>query len=95
MGLSKNRGGLGFRDLYGFNIALLWKHCWHFLNNPMSLVSRLFKAKYFPSSHVLNAVKGQGSSFIWQDIWKAKEKLCKGFKWVLGDGNSIVVTKDP
>lgn len=30
----KSKGGLGFRDLYGFNLALLGKHVWNFLNNP-------------------------------------------------------------
>lgn len=95
MGLSKRNDGLGFRDLYGFNIALLGKHCWHFMNNPTSLVSRLFKAKYFPTTHVLKAAKGHGASFIWTGVWKAKEELIKGFRWVIGDGKEIVATKDP
>ncbi|XP_074374765.1 uncharacterized protein LOC141715185 [Apium graveolens] len=94
MGLLKKKGGLGFRDLFGFNIALLGKHCWNFMSNPMSLVSRLFKAKYFPSTHVLNVNKGQGASFIWNGIWTAKEELKKGFRWVLGSGDDIVATKD-
>lgn len=34
MSMGKNEGGLGYRDLYGFNIALLAKHCWTFLNKP-------------------------------------------------------------
>lgn len=95
MSYSKNSGGMGFRDLYGFNIALLGKHCWKFMHNPSSLVSRVFKAKYFPSTTVLKATKGQGSSFIWTGIWQAKEELVKGFRWVLGDGKDIVATKDP
>lgn len=59
MGFSKSKGGLGFRDLYGFNIALLGKHCWNFMCNPTSFVSRLFKARYFSSSHVLKANRGR------------------------------------
>ena len=95
MSYSKSSGGMGFKDLYGFNIAFLGKHCWKFMHNPSSLVSRVFKAKYFPSTTVLKAVKGQGSSFIWTGIWQAKEELVKGFRWVLGDGKDIVATKDP
>lgn len=95
MGLSKKKGGLGFRDLYGFNIALLGKYCWNFMSNPMSLVARLYKAKYFPSTHLLKVTHGQGASFIWNDIWMAKEELKKGFRWVLGNGEDIVATKDP
>ncbi|KAL8119214.1 hypothetical protein AgCh_016651 [Apium graveolens] len=94
MGLPKSKGGLGFRDLYGFNIALLGKHCWNFMSNPTSFVSRLFKARYFPTTHVLKAVKGQSASFIWSGIWLAKEELKKGFKWVLGNRVDIVAIKD-
>lgn len=95
MSTAKSKGGLGFRSLYGFNIALLGKHVWHFLHNANTLVSRVFKAKYFPNSNVLKATKGSASSFIWKGIWTAKEEICKGFRWVVGNGRSIVATKDP
>ncbi|XP_074356362.1 putative mitochondrial protein AtMg00310 [Apium graveolens] len=52
---SKNKGGLGFRSLYGFNLALLGKHVWHLLNNTGSLVERVFKARYFQQNHFLKA----------------------------------------
>lgn len=59
------KGGLGFRNLHGFNISLLGKHCWKFSHQPHALVSRLYKARYFANSHLLRASKGTGSSFIW------------------------------
>lgn len=31
MSMSKNKQGLGFKNLYDFNIALLGKHCWNSL----------------------------------------------------------------
>lgn len=43
MSLARNEGGMGFHILYGFNMDLLEKHCWNFLNNLNSLVSRVFK----------------------------------------------------
>lgn len=95
MSISKSQGGLGFRDLYGFNIALLGKHIWSFIHNANSLVSRIFKARYFPHSTVLKAAKGQCGSFLWSGIWTAKEELKKGFRWVLGNRDSIVAAKDP
>lgn len=95
MSLSKSKGGLGFRNLYGFNIALLGKQCWNFMNNPDSLVSRLFRARYFPNSHFLQAAKGNDGSFIWNGIWTAKEELRRGFRWVLGNGENIVAVRDP
>lgn len=64
MSLPKSKGGLGFRNLYDFNIALLGKHVWNFICNPNSLVARVFKRRYFPNSHVLKASRGEGSSFL-------------------------------
>ncbi|XP_074373956.1 uncharacterized protein LOC141714331 [Apium graveolens] len=92
---SKDRGGLGFRSLGGFNIALLGKHIWNFIRNQNSLVSRVMKARCFPSCHILQARKGDGWSFLWSGIFEAKEELLKGFKWVLGNGESINIFKDP
>lgn len=91
--MSKRQGGLGFRNLYGFNIALLGKHVWNFLQNPNTLVSRLYKVKYFPNSHVLKTEKGQDPSFIWSRIWSSKEALSSGFRWIVCDGNDIVTLK--
>lgn len=93
--MSKRKGGLGFRNLYGFNIALMGKHCWRFMQDPNALVSRVYKARYFPDSHPLRAVKGHEPSFIWSGIWAAKEELLSGFRWVIGDGNDIRATTDP
>lgn len=57
------------------------------MHNPNALVSRVYKARYFPDSYCLRAVKGQGSNFIWPGICAAKEELVKSFRWVVGDGN--------
>lgn len=92
--MSKRKGGMGFRNLYGFNIALLGKHVWNFLHNPDALVTRLYKAKYFPHSNVLKAKKGVDPIFIWAGIWTAKEELSAGFRWIVGDGNDVVEVKD-
>ncbi|XP_074341831.1 uncharacterized protein LOC141679224 [Apium graveolens] len=47
MSVSRHKGGLGFRSLYGFNIALIGKQCWRLIKEPQSLVARIFKARYF------------------------------------------------
>lgn len=46
---SKSRGGLEFRDLEMFNLALLAKQGWNIIKNPGSLIARLLKARYSPS----------------------------------------------
>lgn len=55
MGLSKARGGMGFRDLVCFNKALLAKECLRLLQNTDNLASRIIKAKYYPKGIVLEA----------------------------------------
>lgn len=46
----KSEGGLGFKDLYMFNLALLAKQGWRLIQKPDSLVAQLFKAKCYPTS---------------------------------------------
>jgi hypothetical protein len=50
---SKKEGGLGFRDLYGFNLAMLARQAWRMLTNPESLCAKVLKAKYFPNRSIL------------------------------------------
>lgn len=45
----KKDGGLGFRDLHHFNMAMLAKQVWWLINNPDSLWARILKAKYYPN----------------------------------------------
>lgn len=95
MSFPKCKGGLNFRNMHGFNIFLLEKHCWKFMSQPQALVSRVFKARYFSDSRLLRASKGTGSSFIWIGLHYAKEKLLKDYTWILGDGKDIVEDEDP
>lgn len=95
MARDRDKGGLGVRDLHGFNLALLGKQIWRMCSSPTSLMARLFKARYYSNTNILNAVKGSGSSFVWNGIWEAKEQLKKGFKWILGDGRDIRIFHDP
>lgn len=95
MSVSKHKGGLGFRSLYGFNIALVGKQCWKFIKEPQSLVAHIFKARYFPNCHLLQATKQTGASIIWAGLMTAKDALYDGYRWVLGNGVDIDAIKDP
>ncbi|XP_061993305.1 uncharacterized protein LOC133711157 [Rosa rugosa] len=78
---SKEEGGMGFRDLHGHNLALLAKQGWRLLRNPGTLVSRLFKARYFPGSSFLEAPAPNHASACWRGIFAASSVLRGGIRW--------------
>lgn len=57
----KGEGGLGFRDIHTFNLAMLAKQEWRLLKNPDSLCAQVLRVKYYPSGEVLNAVGNLGT----------------------------------
>jgi hypothetical protein len=61
-------GGVGFRDLKVFNQALLARQAWRLLQFPDSLCSRLPKAKYYPTSNLLDIAFIQHASPTWKCI---------------------------
>ncbi|KAB1997650.1 hypothetical protein ES319_D12G038100v1 [Gossypium barbadense] len=90
----KDLGGLGFRDLCKFNVALLAKQGWRFLIKPESLVARIFKAKYFPHRDFWNARIGNYPSYVWKSTFAARKLLEEGMGWKVGSGTKINVWRD-
>ena len=68
----KNRGGLGFRDLRSFNLALLAKQGWRLLTNSNTLFSQVYKAKYFPHCNFTKATLGRSPSYAWRSLMAAQ-----------------------
>lgn len=87
-------GGMGFRDIHCFNLALLAKQAWRLIENPDSLYATVLRARYFPSGDLLNAELKKGSSFTWQSIWAGISTLKRGHIWRVGDGTNIDIWKD-
>jgi hypothetical protein len=94
MSVAKSQGGLGFRDLVIFNQALLAKQGWRLIQNPSSLVAKIFQSKYYPSSSFLEAPLGSRVSFVWRSLFHAKGLLLRGILWRVGNGSSIRIWKD-
>ena len=90
----KLEGGLGFRDLKAFNLALLAKQGWRIQENPDSLVHKVFKAKYFTGSTFMEAQMGKRPSYIWRSILSAREVITRGSRWVIGNGRRVHIWND-
>ena len=74
----KERGGMGFRDLHCFNLALLAKQCWRLLCEPDSLCATVLRAKYFPEGDLLNCSLKKGNSYTWQSLWYGIQSFKRG-----------------
>jgi len=94
MGRNKNIGGLGYRDLECFNMAMLVKQCWRLLKWPDSLVACVMREKYHPSVDFLDSNIGRRPSFVWRSIWQTKPLLQEGLMWRVGNGSKIKLWED-
>lgn len=94
LGRKKDNGGLGFRELDCFNMAMLAKQGWRILKFPDSLAARVMREKYFPDSNFLKANLGKRPSFAWRSIWQAKSLLEEGIIWRVGNGSKIKIWED-
>ena len=91
---SKLKGGMGFKNLQAFNLAMLAKQGWRLLENPNSLVARMYKAKYYPYGDVLKAGLGSSPSFTWRSLMQGLEVMKKGTRWRVGNGKLIHIWED-
>ncbi|KAL0407261.1 UNVERIFIED_CONTAM: putative mitochondrial protein [Sesamum latifolium] len=92
---SKLEGGLGFRRLELFNLAMLAKQLWRVLSQPDKLLSRVLKAKYFPNGDVFSATLGPRPSYTWRSVMAAQTLFRAGCHWRVGSGLQIRVWSDP
>jgi len=76
--MHKNDGGMGFKSLGTFNIAMLGKQGWKILTNPESRIARIYKARYFPTCNFLESSLGHKPSFVRRSICNAKFVLKAG-----------------
>jgi hypothetical protein len=86
MTFPREYGGLGFRNLHLFNMAMVAKQGWNFIKKPNSLVAKVYKARYFPNSSFIASHLGNNPSYAWRSIWKSRQVLMRGCRWSIGDG---------
>jgi hypothetical protein len=87
-------GGMGFRGMPTFNLAMLGKQCWRLLTEPNSSCARVLKGRYFPNEDFLNASKPRSASYTWRSILKGKKLLQLGLFWRVRDGSKSVLISE-
>lgn len=83
------------QEFFHFNQVLLAKLGWKLVQNPESLVSKIFKARYFPRGHCLNAKLGFFCpSYTRRSLWEARWIIEKGSRKSIASLYFIKVTTE-
>ncbi|XP_073152303.1 uncharacterized mitochondrial protein AtMg00310-like [Henckelia pumila] len=93
--LHKANGGLGFRKLHLYNLALLAKQSWKLFTEPNSLASRVLKARYYPQSSFFEAKLGANPSYAWRNIVATQELIKRGSRIRFGNGSNTLIWGAP
>lgn len=91
----KRVGGLGFRDLHSFNIAMLARQARWLLQNPSSFCARAIEGKYHSDHSIIEPMPKNGMSYVWRSILKGVQLLKKGIIRRVRDGRNINIWTDP
>lgn len=78
--------GLGFKDLEAFNLAMLGKQMWRMLTHKESLMTKIFKSRYFRNSDPLSAPLGSRPSYAWRSIHAEQSLVRQGARVIIGNG---------
>jgi hypothetical protein len=89
--MPKYMGGLGFRDIKLFNLALLARQAWRILQDPGALSARILKAVYFMEGEFLEATVGQNPSRTWRSIIEGRDTLVQGLIGRIGIGEQTSI----
>lgn len=93
--VSKDHGGMGFKDINIFNQAMLAKQSWRIIKNPESLLSKIMGGKYLCHENFMRAKLGKNCSYVWSSIMWGSKLFGKGYKWRIGNGSMVTFGSNP
>ncbi|KAH9771200.1 putative reverse transcriptase/RNA-dependent DNA polymerase [Citrus sinensis] len=91
----KAHGGIGFKQLHYFNVAMLGKQGWRLLSQPDSLVARILKSRYHPLTSFGKATVGSNPSYAWRSIMAAHHVITQGSRIQIGNGLQTTIDGSP
>ncbi|XP_019183088.1 PREDICTED: uncharacterized protein LOC109178047 [Ipomoea nil] len=86
---------MGFKELRAFNLAMLGKQAWRFLTDPGSLVAKVYKARYYPTTSFTDATIGNCPSYCWRSIMAAHAMVVSGVRRRIGNGQTTLIWGHP
>lgn len=95
MAKPKSKGGLRFKEITSFNDALLAKIGWRIMKNPISLLARCLLGRYCHTDTFLEVKAPSTASHGWRSVLVGGDLLVKQLGWMVGNGESINVWKEP
>lgn len=95
LSLSKEEGGMGFKDLECLNQALLAKQAWRIIHCDDCLMTKILKGKYLGEESFVQVQQCKNASYAWKSILYGRELLIKGLKRSVGNGRDIRVWTEP
>ena len=87
----KTHGGIRFKRLHVFNVAMLGKQGWRLLTNPNILVARLFKVRYYPNTSFAEARLGSNPRYVWRSILTAHPTIIRGSRIQIGGVGKLLL----
>ncbi|KAH9786028.1 reverse transcriptase domain-containing protein [Citrus sinensis] len=91
----KAHGGIGFKQLHHFNVAMHGKQGWRLLSQPDSLVARILKSRYHSLTSFGKATVGSNPSYAWRSIMAAHHVITQGSRIQIGNGLQTTIGGSP
>ena len=88
-------GGIGFRLIHEFNMALLAKKLWKLIQYPDSFVARVLRGRYYKMSSPLRIIFGSSPSYVWTSISAARNLQLLRIRQKIHSGYEVKVWEDP
>ena len=85
----KANGGIGFKSLKEFNLAMLAKQGWWLQQRQNSLAYHVLKSKYFPHCDFSQATLGNNPSFMWYSLMAAQDTVKYSLCWRRRKGKGL------
>ena len=90
----KSLGGMGFRDIQLFNVALLAKIAWRIITKPECLLAKILLGKYCHKTPFLKTAPTNSSSHGWKGILQGRDLLMNHLGKAIGDGEDTNIWTD-